>query len=146
MEETKQTETKKQEVIRLAYYKEFELSGCDKVIFESRFNNIKQYICENGWFEGNLHNVKIDRFDVSGHEIRPKTFNGIDNNSGWISIESEEDLPETDEPQLYVSGKLSEGSFKYRSVPRDYYELHQMYNSKEITHYRKIHVYEPPIF
>ena len=70
---------------------------------------------------------------------------GTENNS-WIKIESEADLPETDEPQLYVSGKLSADGFKFRNVPRDYWDLRQMYKSNEITHYRKIHIYEPPIF
>lgn len=141
-------ETKKQEAIRLAYYKEFELSGCDKVIFESRFNNIKQYICENGWFEGNLHNVKMDRFDVSGHEIRPKTLNGIDNNSGWISIESEDDLPKESGSYFTLTNYSNE------IIERDYpiftksmtIEDENEWWLKNITHYQPIIKPKKPIF
>lgn len=83
-------ETAKEKVIREAYINEFTSDEQDK---NKRFYYLKNYIDEYGWFCGNLHDIDEDRFDRSGHEIRPKSINGIENNNGWIRIESEADLP-----------------------------------------------------
>lgn len=65
------------------------------------YNDLKDFIDENGW----CRNRKIRGFynqlrEVQNHPtinywFRPLSLQGIENNNGWIKIESEDDLPKS---------------------------------------------------
>lgn len=81
----------KEEKIKENYINEFQTGSKEEK--EKRYENIKPYIDSFGWFSGKLFETNKDNFDVSGHEIRPKSLSGIENNNGWTKIEREADLP-----------------------------------------------------
>jgi len=79
---------KKQEAIKKAYGEHWE--------------TVKDYVDENGWCEWDYkNNCSPSRFEIMDFEHkmhesynwRPKSLQGIENNNGWIKIESEDDLP-----------------------------------------------------
>ena len=63
------------------------------------WENVKDYVDNDGWINnsipkftfGQLKNLDLEyKNDVF---FRPKSLQGIENNTGWIKIESEADLP-----------------------------------------------------
>jgi len=102
--------------------------------------------CENGMDDIlEYHNVTIDDLDVKtdGHGIvsyRPKQLQGLENNNGWITIESEADLP-----------KDSSAYWVWRSDERvsslNDYESDKSYFFPYLkaTHYQPIEKPLPPI-
>lgn len=92
---------------------------------------------------------QCDNGDLINVHVRPKSLQGIENNKGWIKIESESDLPKLeklgDEILCFIKcneyneigvGKFSFGTFK------TLYGNH--YNN--ITHYKQINKPEPPLY
>lgn len=72
--------------------------------YGDHFEEMKPFIDENGWFDKNsFYNNKFsfnyEQLDKSfSHKddfMRPPELNNIENNNGWIKIESEADLPKT---------------------------------------------------
>ena len=67
--------------------------------YGEHWEKVKDFVDENGWFdmkfydEGNFEDEFFDNCDVKNAFIRPKSLAGIENNNGWIKIESEADLP-----------------------------------------------------
>ena len=62
------------------------------------WDNVKDYVDENGW--ASYPNVQKHDYDFGKLEfkdgctfLRPESLQGIENNNGWIKIESEADLP-----------------------------------------------------
>lgn len=109
------------------------------------------YCRENGWssfspdFKKQKHyNEKL--LDFIGIKCcRPKTLQGIEDNNGWIKIQSEEDLPKDfnrSEFKLYYW--TNNGLYESEDYKR--HKLH--YNNLEITHYRLEPIFnpEPPIY
>ena len=86
-------------------------------------------ICDKtGWFHGYFCNGiddiindygditdKIDYdIDMSGvGKFRPKSLRGIENNNGWIKIQSEEDLPKEDGFYWVIDSEASEVVDRY---------------------------------
>ena len=74
-----------------------------EVFGEKRIRTIMNYVYkENGFIEGFvLLDLKLDikieklerKFNGVVYSYRPKSLQGIENNNGWIKIESEKDLP-----------------------------------------------------
>lgn len=76
---------------------------------------------------------------------RPKSLQGIEDNNGWIKIESEEDLPKEviECRNCFYNGKnYIEGVIKKRSPQ----ELSRLKYINEITHYQPIEKLKPPIY
>lgn len=90
----------------------------------------EQALEDNGYCHKNYVNSEID-FEIEVHKypdvdfIRPKSLQGIENNNGWIRIESEANLPKTQsiteeihcfikssDNEIIGMGKFSFGSFK----------------------------------
>lgn len=63
---------------------------------------VKDFVDENGWNQKRIFNhQELDcskyEYEAVGHGVyisRPKSLKGIENNNGWIKIESKSDLPE----------------------------------------------------
>lgn len=118
------------------------------------YNNsiILEVVDENGWNrkrifnQGEIDNEKFD-YEAVGHGIyisRPKSLKGIENNNGWIKIESEDDLPKN-EYVFWVIRKDGLGGEMYRKV--DYFtDDEKKYWIEKITHYQPIIKPLPPIY
>lgn len=103
---------------------------------EKRFSQIEVYIDEFGWFEGNLSNISENLIERSGHEIRPKTLSGIEDNNGWNKIE-DGIFPEDEETVLWLNNENYE--LENASL------LHCDFNYKDYTHWRKLPT-KPPLY
>lgn len=121
-------ETAKQKAIREAYG-------------EENWKIVKDYVNKEG--ELSVNKVKLignlpESFEVLNHKaVRPKSLKGIEDNNGWIRIES--DLPKETECNFYdiVNNNYwtdmvdKYGNFNYET---------------KATHYQPIQEPEPPIY
>ena len=98
--------------------------------------------CENGMYDiFEYHNVTIDDLDVEtdGHGIvsyRPKQLQGLENNNGWTTIESETDLPKETNTYHFISrhtGKMMKDYFtcdsKVSGHKNCFFKLYSHYQS-----------------
>ena len=74
--------------------------------------------------------------------FRPKILNGIDNNNGWIKIESESDLPKESAEYWVVlkSGTISKSSYLEQR------KVFFMFGDLDVTHYKKMNYPCNPIY
>lgn len=135
-------ETKKQEAIRLAWIEQ---------IGEEAYKHNKVFISEEDGcmdydlrFGGVINEIEIVSEDkASGWaKVRPKSLSGIENNNGWISILSEEDL-KLERGYYWFKWKSADGeeNIQIAIVDNRGINLYQ-----EPTHYQPIQKPQPPIF
>lgn len=72
---------------------------------------------------------------------RPISLKGIENNNGWIKIESEEDLPKEG-----VTKYLTSSNNKVSDYPCNLFELFWLCKNGHITHYQPIVKPQPPLY
>jgi len=93
------------------------------------------------------HKPLLKTFDINIEDclIRPKSLQGIENNNGWIKIESESDLPKTrgieDIFILDKENRISVGSTMLLSSKET-----RIYWKSNLTHYQPIVKPQPPIY
>lgn len=113
--------------------------------------SIKDSIKDNMSLEDSIDMEFLDKYGYNGECVghshyRPKSLQGIENNNGWIKIESEESLPK--EYDFYDACCFSEKFPK--DVPMFYGcnlpDLRNYFNEELITHYRPIVKHDYPIF
>lgn len=76
---------------------------------------------------------------------RPLTLKGIENNNGWIKVESEHDLPKEDNLEKYNCGILdADGKFKKMETNVSFIRLTRLKNY--FTHYQPMQIPNPPIY
>ena len=116
-------EADKQKAIEFAYGEYFEL--LKDVLDENWWCNLYWDICEilNG----------ISKPNSQGTKWRPLSLQGIENNNGWIKINSEEDLPKED-CNCHIEYK--DGTI---SIDK-YYKRYRNFNT---IHYRQLVAYRP---
>ena len=89
--------------------------------------------------------INIDYDDFSTGYFRPKSLQGIENNNGWIKIESEADLPkEGIHHSILLDSDCINGYRNYDVIV--FYEVNSRYRKKEISHYQPIEKPKPPIY
>ena len=102
-------------------------------------------ITDDGWMNINPRsysdNELFDRlvFNKERHSIRPKSLQGIENNNGWIRIESEDDLPKESSNYWVMQ------SDKRIQTIKEYFDNKEYYNITA-THYQPIIKLQPPIY
>ena len=110
------------------------------------WENVKDYVDNDGWINnsipkftfGQLKNLDLEyKNDVF---FRPKSLQGIENNNGWIRIESEADLPK--EEGLYFTMRRDKTKVE---ITHFFYELSKEFK-KVATHYQPIEKPKPPIY
>lgn len=97
-------ENKKEEAIRKAYGEYWERMSPELQAIALRSDGwIQMRDCtkELG-VEFSLSQNLSTETHFNSHKQRPKSLQGIENNNGWISIESEEDLPKDSHSLLWV--------------------------------------------
>lgn len=76
---------------------------------------------------------------------RPKSLQGIENNNGWIKIESESDLPsEKIKVWFFTFGEEKIGTF--HPLLKEFRTESNIYNYGSVTHYQPIIKPKPPIY
>jgi len=115
-------------------------------------DSVKEKILSNdgGWtYEVNekwLENSMNLDIELNGKYCRPKSLKGIENNNGWIKIESEEDLPK--ESGVYEACINEEYIGRIR-FSREFNEWSCIYDSDNLrfpSHYQPIIKPQPPIY
>lgn len=112
------------------------------------YESLKEFIDENGFYNGDctLLNDSFfhETFTVNLEKEfsnRPKSLKNIENNNGWIKIDSKKDLPKSDQIHYLV--------FSKNEIKKSSFNVHQVeagYQFGEITHYKPIIVDKPPIY
>jgi hypothetical protein len=105
----------KQEAIKKAYL-EVGIPFNEKVLYDS------------GWLK-----IKPSQYS------RPKSLSGIENNNGWINIESGEDLPKDGQ---YWTISSNDGQMTTNRI----WSKQWNFNHRYISHYQPIIKPEPPIY
>ena len=110
------------------------------------WEKVKDYVDNDGWINnsipkftfGQLKNLDLEyKNDVF---FRPKSLQGIENNNGWIKIESEADLPNNEKVWIYTSNNrvLISSKAVLNWVLKN--------PDNKITHYQPIEKPKPPIY
>ena len=135
----------KQEAIKKAYGEHWE-----------RLNN---FINEDGVFIGDTDMISDELFnewafigsskDINSEKLisgsRPKSLKGIENNNGWMRIESEADLPkEGMHHSILLDSECINGYRNYDVIV--FYEVNSKFRKKEISHYQPIEIPKTPIY
>lgn len=104
------------------------------------WETVKDFVTSQGWCKAfwNLFEVLdgITNPKSEGTLWRPKSLQGIENNNGWIKIESEEDLPKEQETFHVV---LKNGNVYMRTFVNKA-------SFSDVTHYQQFKKPKPPIF
>lgn len=78
-----------------------------------------------------------------GNFYRPKSLQGIEDNCGWIKIESESDLPKKDSECFFIEhGNITQGIFNGKRFISNY----GVFGWKTITYHQPIEKPKPPIY
>lgn len=108
---------------------------------------------DNGWlkikptqYQSKYNDVDLLKLTNHVHSIRPKSLSGIENNNGWIKIETEEDLPNKPD-ELFEVGILDSIGYFHHEIKRYAGKsLKWMWNKDLITHYQPIEKPKPPLY
>lgn len=137
-------ETKKQEAIKLAWGVHFahdiDENGF-RVYTEFEKHNLNQWVGD--YWEKGFNEI------TNKYWVRPKSLSGLENNRGWISILSEDDLPkESGKYFIVTNGKIQVGAYilNYKRWFADGCYYSDTYQNLGITHYQSVIKPNLPIF
>jgi len=119
-----------------------------KEAWGKNYEEFKEHIDENGWaiyphFQKHemIESVRPLEFQENGSCWRPKSLQGIENNNGWIKIESEEDLPKNSGHYLIMVNNEVKIDLWV-----NYQNKFELWNKNSVTHYQPIEKPKPPIY
>jgi len=143
----------------------------EEKIKEAWSNYYTGEVDENGWLkinsEVNTSDDLFDRLEIDSKSylMRPKSLQGIENNNGWVKIESENDLPKEKELFRFIPCNQFDNEFigwidfekkevffidfKHYKVLKDGNKYGSETNAwliNQITHYQPIIKPQPPIY
>ena len=98
----------------------------------------------NGWIRFGMYvptDLGIENYDEIDGFWRCKSLQGIENNKGWIRIESKDDLPK-EEGNYFIVRNNNEVGASYFIPNNDFSVIDWRY----ITHYQPIEKPKPPIY
>ena len=117
-----------------------------KKAYSEYWEKVKDYVDNDGYIDnsipkftfGQLKNLDLEyKNDVF---FRPKSLQGIDNNNGWIKIESEADLPNNE--KVWICANNNKVLLSLKTVLNWILKNHD----NKITHYQPIEKPKPPIY
>jgi len=142
----------KQEKIQEAYGEYWDLftkEEQNKILIDNGWNSYFNHPLH--WEMSKFIEIETIAYGV-GTSWRPLSLQGIENNNGWIKIESEVDLPDDDDELLYEICHFEDEMFKrfyevfnWQAITK-IWEGNSEYFQDEITHYRPIVKPKPPIY
>ena len=128
--------------------------------YGEHWETVKDFVDKEGWLFTNGQKFIVNfRYQERGflttHRVRPKSLMGIENNRGWIKIESQADLPKDDEfkfnetflvyycckgcSNMIFKGSIDKYTLKFRDITNKL-------EKEKVTHYQPIVKPEPPIY
>lgn len=125
----------------------------------NRLDDVELWLANN-YFKRNVNNWEIDYSELDNGEfvicrIRPKSLQGIENNNGWIKIESENMILPIDGTEVHfyhsftnengVQTEYHKGIFNAALGFTSYYDS-ENYKINEVTHYQLIVEQKPPLY
>lgn len=122
-----------------------------KNAYSEYWEAVKDFVDENGWidFLEDIQRIMYffndsDNIEVFKSTWRPKSLQGIENNNGWIKIESEDDFPKNDMYVYIIFNKKVNIAFLCNG---EFYNPNKVkYYKKGVTHYKPIEESNPPIY
>lgn len=99
----------------------------------------------NGRITTSIYHIPLENDTIDRDFYRPKSLQGIENNNGWIRIESEEDLPK-ESGWFEVENNNPDVIFYTSSFAVDLDDLIELYEDGSITHYKRAERSEKPIY
>lgn len=136
----------KEEKIKEAWINSIGIEGYDFLTNNGYLRN------KNGYIDGEYaplnhfrkqlyHSNNIDIILVDEAQfIRPKSLHGIENNNGWIKIESEEDLPKESNGYWVKGNNNISGIIHFENTP----SWIKLWN--DVTHYQPIEKPKHPVY
>lgn len=116
------------------------------------WDKVKDFVGDNGWcytrkrigFIDLAQNVELESDKQTPYHFRPKSLQGIEDNNGWIKIESEEDLPKEKGTYWFIA------KIRHNKIESAYVNP-KNYNSKvnalgSFSHYQPIVKPKKPIY
>lgn len=119
----------------------------EKIIeaYGEHWEKVKNFVDDDGWCNSFWDICEINKGYTKpksfGTKWRPKSLQGIENNNGWIKIESEADLPK-DSTNYWTVTKFDKEP-KIRWFNRFFNEYEK---DGKVTHYQPIIKPLPPIY
>lgn len=118
--------------------------------YGENWEKVKDFVYENGWcstrknidFENIRQSFEIEYKRFTTYHWRPISLKGIETNRGWIKIESEADLPKT-EDEFWVFDNKGNCEKLIKQIGLDSNSYWWM---KNVTHYQPIIKPLPPIY
>lgn len=123
-----------QQVIQEAYGEYWELFSTEEqdLILKNK-GWVSKFNHPLHWEMEKFYEIETLAYGV-GTSWRPKSLQGIENNNGWIKIESEEQYD-----------KLENGSYHWYNIEKDVYDDGDLMSYGVFTHYQPIEKPKPPI-
>ena len=126
-----------------------------KEAYGAHWETVKDFVDENGWCKY----FNFDRVETGIEPIlelyieqirpysnwRPKSLQGIETNNGWISINSEKDLPSDKIDCHFFTKEDNEYIGKYHPIIFEFRSAHLCYGLDFVTHYAPIEKKQPPL-
>ena len=119
-----------------------------KEAYGEYYEELKSYVDVNGWINENNSSRSIFKnldFDVRTNSMRPLELQGIENNNGWIKIESESNLPK-EAFEFYDVCRIEPNGDFISDKKVSYTDLRIHYFKGNVTHYKLTEVLLPPLF
>jgi len=118
------------------------------------WEQVKDYVNENGWTQKvsllnrKECNAKRNLNSLNSNLFRPKSLQGIENNNGWIKIESEADLPKENTTCHFITKRNINyiGEFRKEEGESFFFKGIEGFSFSFITHYQPITKPNPPIY
>jgi hypothetical protein len=129
-----------------------------KEAYGEYWEQVKSFIDINGWvvyghFKNEALGLKDSEIEITDYNYdiynelwRPKSLQGIENNNGWIKIESEKDLPKEDCKCWVVTESYSTCLSLFLSDTKRFWELADLDFRLIPTHYKIVEEPKPPLY
>lgn len=114
--------------------------------YGDNWDEVKDFISHDGWTRKSLIPfMYVKDIDFTNRLQRPKSLRGIENNNGWVKIESKDDLPKNS-GEYYVIDKFMETNpCREFFDNKAYISLNERWLHR-YTHYQPIEKPKPPIY
>jgi len=121
-----------------------------ELAYGENWDNVSQFIDDNGWLKSHeispfdlkltWNDIQVEEYEKGGSiKYRPKSLSGIEDNNGWISINSEDDLLKQDG---YYFGLTINGDIVVLRSNNNKWVI----ENDETTHYQPIEKPLKPIY
>ena len=117
--------------------------------YGKHWETVKDYVNEDGWcmrrkgisFDEISKSMKIEMKAINSYNWRPIGLYGIEENNGWVKIETQQDYPKEKGVYFFRLGFIN----GFRTFIKRVEDLNFI-EKTQITHYQLIQKPQPPIY